>query len=463
MLVTIKPHSTLQSYFIGQSISVHLDSYSDLLDYLIVMQPKFMLYSKEIMAAGIQESFIFLDEDLSEITREDLAIKRFKKDTTIHIVPVIIGGGGKRGGIFAILASVVLFAFAGPLGGLIQGIIPGAALKAGITGQSIITQLAVGLAISGLSALLMKSPISAKDSEKARVENNMFASLRNTIDSGTFVPINYGQVRVAGQLITGYIKTINHPKGFNVSVRDVIGFNNSLIDPILAAQSGFLTLPANLDTISASGLVMYIDAGVSLSYPGTGTVVTDIISGQQGTINGNVVLQDSTFKLSNAFIDMNKTYISSKEINNTNKTYTIDTWVNIPDTISNGNIITNSALGIAIDKVRVDYEQIDLTISTLYPDFKSINTTPVAVNRGTLNRWQHVALAVANTEARLYVNGVSSPAFTITTDISGESNLIIGSNAISTSSLALARVYNRQLSGEEIVKNFKAEKSRFGL
>jgi predicted phage tail protein len=463
LLVTIKPHSTLQQYFIGDTIAINIDSYSDLLDYLIVMQPRFMFYTKELMAEGIQESFVFLDEQLTEITRDDLFVKRFKQDTTIHIVPAIVGGGGKRGGIFAILASAALFFFAGPLGAFLDPIVA----VAGLTGKSVITQLAVGLAISGLSALLMKSPVSPKDSEKNRVENNMFASLRNTIDSGTFVPVNYGQVRVAGQLITGYIKTINHPKGFNVKVSDIIGFNNALVDPILAAQSGFLTLPTSLDTITTSGLIMYIDASNKGSYPGSGNTVVDLISGQQGDIIGNVSLQDFAFKLDNAFIDMNKTYISAAEINNTKKTYTIDTWVNLSNNISNANVITNSALGIAVDKDVVNYTQ-DLAagqviISTVFPKFKSINTTPIIDNNGTMNKWQHVALAVANNTAKLYINGVFNTAATVNTDITGESNLIIASSELADASLALARLYSRALNDDEIVKNFKSEKSRFGL
>lgn len=463
MLVTIKPHSTLQQYFIGDTIAINIDSYSDLLDYLIVMQPRFMFYTKELMAEGIQESFVFLDEQLTEITRDDLFVKRFKQDTTIHIVPAIVGGGGKRGGIFAILASAALFFFAGPLGAFLDPIVA----VAGLTGKSVITQLAVGLAISGLSALLMKSPVSPKDSEKNRVENNMFASLRNTIDSGTFVPVNYGQVRVAGQLITGYIKTVNHPKGFNVKVSDIIGLNSDIVDPIVAAQSGFLMLSTNIETITTGGLIMYIDASNKGSYPGSGNTVIDLISGQQGNIVGNISIENQAFKLANAFIDMNKTYISATEINNTKKTYTIDTWVNLSNNISNANVITNSALGIAVDKEVVNYTQ-DLVagqviISTVFPKFKSINTTPTINNNGTMNRWQHVALAVANNTARLYINGVFNTTTTVNTDISGESNLIIASSELADASLALARLYSRALNEDEIVKNFKSEKSRFGL
>jgi predicted phage tail protein len=469
LLVTIKPHSSLQTHFIGDNISIHLNSYKELLNYLQVMQPRFMLYTKQLMAEGIQESFVFLDEQLNELSSEDLFIKRFSSNTTVYIVPLVMGGGGKRGGLLAILASAALFFFAGPLGAFIDPFISSAAAEAGITGASVVTQLATGLAISGLSALLMKSPISSKDSEKSRIENAMFASLRNTVDSGTFVPINYGQVRVAGQLITGYVKTVNHPKGFNVKVSDVLGFNNVYYDSLLAAQSGFLPLPTSIEVLTRDGLIMYIDAGNKRSYPGAGSVVSDLISGQEGTLLGSVVLEESYFKLVSGSIDMNKTYIGTEEINNDNKAYTFETWVNLSNSISNANVITNTACGIAVDKEIITntvYEFSDdspTTITTVSPKFKSINTTPVIQRNGTMDRWQHVALAVSKNAARLYINGVFNTTGTTSVDITGASNLIIGSTQLTEAKIAIARVYNRTLTEDEIIKNFKAEKNRFGL
>jgi len=468
LLVTIKPHSSLQPYFIGESINIYLNSYKELLDYLLVMQPKFMLYTKQLMSEGIQESFVFLDEALNELSSDDLFIKRFNRDTVVHIVPIVMGGGGKRGGFLALLASAALFFFAGPIGAAVQSTLPTAFIQAGVTGASVVSQLATGLAIAGLSALLMRSPVS-KDSEKNRVENGMFSSLRNTVDSGTFVPINYGQVRVAGQLITGYIKTVNHPKGFNVKVSDVIGFNNTYYDSLLAAQSGFLPLPTSIKVLTREGLIMYIDAADKGSYPGSGNVITDLISGQQGVILGNVIFRDSTisyvsaFEFANGSIDMNSTYVSSEEINNANQTYTLETWVNLSNNISNTTVITNSAFGIAVDKEVITRFEFEDVITTVFPRFKSVNTSPIIDRRGIIDRWQHIALSITKSAARLYINGSFASTSSISTTISGASNVIIGSTQLKDSKLAIARIYNRTLTEEEIEKNFKAEKNRFGL
>lgn len=464
MQVTIKPHSSIQKYFIGDAICISLNKYSDLLDYLVAMQPKFMLYTKEIIAEGMQESFIFLDENLREITADDLKIKRFTKDTTIHIVPTIYGGGGKRGGLLAILASVALFAFAGPLATALS---PTLGVKAGVI-QAKITSLALSLAINGVASLLMKTPSGPKTDEGNRIENNMFSSLRNTIDSGTFIAINYGQVRVGGQLVSGYIKTLNHDKGVNVRVSDVIGFDSILYDPVQASQAGVLTAPNTTSLISQDGLIMYIDAGSPASYSGIGTTVTDLISGQEGTLVGNVTFDNFSFKWDSGYIDMNNTYISDTLINTTDKKYTIDTWMKVDNVSSNANVVTNSVLGIAVTPgyeliTRRARDEVLIESEKYFPIFEPINIEPSS-NPAPQGRWNHIAFSWAGDSGSMYINGVLSNTTVDSTTLSGASNLFIGSNTgLNQSKTALVRLYNRALSAEDIQKNFKSEKARFGV
>lgn len=467
MLVTIKPHSVLAQHFVGDDIKINIDSYSDLLDYLIVMQPAFIYYSKQVISEGLQESFVFLDENLQEVERDDFFIKKFKKDTTVYIVPIIMGGGGKRGGVLAILAAAALFFAAGPIGG---------ALASGLSGTGLTTaaatlgvqQLAFGLAINGLSAILMKAPSLPKNSDSTRVENNMFSSLRNTIDSGTFVPVNYGMPRVAGQLITGYIKTINHSKGFKVSVSDVIGFNSALYDSDIAAQSGFLTIPTNISVVVRDGLIMYIDPGNTGSYPGSGTSITDLISGQVGTISGDISLDNFAFKLEGGTINMGKSYISSSEISNTN--YSIDFWAKVPSTITSGIIISNDVLGVSLAKGSATKEYTNRgkaggtrTKTVTYSDYTSINTVDAINNRTILDSWVHIAYTVANTTLKTYTNGELRATEDITTDLNSPVDLTIGSSGLAGTYLGLIRLFNKALTQEQIAKNFNAEKARFEI
>lgn len=470
MLITLKPHSTLKRYFIGDDIQVNLDSYSDVLDYLSVMQPNFMRYSKELISEGIQESFVFLDEQLNEIQRDDFLVKRFKCDTTIHIVPVVMGGGGKRGGLLALLAAAALFYVAGPLGNTLAGTeILGTVLTVeGVKAQ--ITSIALSLAISGLAAIFQKTPSAPKSSDNARIENNMFSSLTNTVTSGTYVPINYGMVRVAGHLVTGYIKTVNHPKGFKVRVTDVIGLNSAIYSPAQAAASGFTTIPISTNLVAQNDLVFYIDPGVTSSYSGTGTTVTDLVSGQQGSIIGNVFIEDFAFKLGGGYIDMNKSYVSASEINDTNKTYTIEFWTKIAQGTS-GAIITNTALGCTLTSTFVTRRVLEgggraeqyVDRPVYYGDVSPINTSPANATRLILNSWIHVAYTLAGTTLSTYINGVLQRTDTVSTSITGAGDLFVGATSLSGNYIGLARLYKKALSIEEIQKNFNTEKSRFEI
>ena len=65
-----------------------------------------------------------------------------------------------------------------------------------------------------------KKPKASQQTESTTRENGMFGSLTNTSTSGTPVPLHYGQVRVAGQFLSGYINSEEHGKNDNVKVGD---------------------------------------------------------------------------------------------------------------------------------------------------------------------------------------------------------------------------------------------------
>jgi predicted phage tail protein len=48
--------------------------------------------------------------------------------------------------------------------------------------------------------------------------NDMFGGLQNTISSSTPIPLIYGMHRVPGQLISGYLDTVDHGRDDNITV-----------------------------------------------------------------------------------------------------------------------------------------------------------------------------------------------------------------------------------------------------
>lgn len=226
MLVTIKPHSSLQKYFNGDILIADLHRYSDITEYLASMHPKFTQYSKELLQDQIDEGFVFLDESLQEITPDSMAIRSCKDGDTIHIVPAIIGGSGKRGGILAILAVAAFFVFlpaiaaVAPAGSALAtagaGVGGATGLQASaaiLKGMPMLNNLVTQVALSALSRIF--SP--PKQNEQTR-QNDMFGSLTNSTTVGTPVALHYGQVRVAGQMISGYISSVPHGKNQSVNV-----------------------------------------------------------------------------------------------------------------------------------------------------------------------------------------------------------------------------------------------------
>ena len=51
-------------------------------------------------------------------------------------------------------------------------------------------------------------------------QGGMFGSLTNSTESGTPISLHYGQVRVAGQMLSGYIDSDDHGKNDVIKVRD---------------------------------------------------------------------------------------------------------------------------------------------------------------------------------------------------------------------------------------------------
>lgn len=224
LLVSIKPHSTLQKYFSGVDLKADLFCYADVIDYIRSMHPAFTKYIHNQSVNGLQETFTLLDKNLRELTQDELLIRRPHKDDIIYIVPTILGGGGKRGSLALIAAAALMVflptiapALASSLGGITLAGTAGTATA--VTALSVTQTLGINLALMGVTMLLAPKTRTADASR----DNNAFGSLVNTTASGTPVALHYGLVRVAGQLITGFVKTVEKADGDELTVDTVTG------------------------------------------------------------------------------------------------------------------------------------------------------------------------------------------------------------------------------------------------
>lgn len=225
MLVKLHIHSSLAPFFSATELEADLTHYMDIMRYFATMQPRFIEYIRKQDSEGMSEGYVLLNKDLKEIDSNDILMKKIKQDEEIYVVPAVFGGGGKRGGLLAVAALVAVFFIAPQLApALAQVGVPGAqafattaaaeGTFAAIKGSAFLSSVMQSAGLALLSAIFTKKPEKADENSR----NNMFGALKNTAESGTPIPIHYGLVRTGGQFISGYIQTIQHGKGVDISV-----------------------------------------------------------------------------------------------------------------------------------------------------------------------------------------------------------------------------------------------------
>jgi hypothetical protein len=228
--------------------------------------------------------------------------------------------------------------------------------------------------------------------------------------------------------------------------------------------------------VVTDGLVLYLDAANTKSYPGSGTTWTDIAAGNNGTlVNG------PTYSTSGAgsivFDGTNDTTNFGNILNMGLNSWTVSCWFKI-------NSYTSGAQGI-IGKTsyRSYVGRYTITIDTgvLYALFQPTTNFTVTTSITPYNnsQWHNATMTINRTGfLTLYVDNISvgTPV-----DISSTSGvnlnastdyLFVGSYSDNTGqtpslffngSIGIAQIYNRALSVQEITQNYNATKTRYGL
>ena len=214
--------------------------------------------------------------------------------------------------------------------------------------------------------------------------------------------------------------------------------------------------------IVTSGLIARLDASNTSSYPGTGTTINDLSGqGATGTINGTISFvsagQASYWNFPTA---SDSNYISST----LSQSYVDCTFVLYPDLVSTtglSGLISNSAPSAPTDK------------SLRFEGVNGVGPWNVSSrNPGDANDWAYP------TRTNYYVNGTITNILVSGWNIFGgyrtnQSTFplsfayYLGSSGYPARSLqgriAVALLYNRQLTDAEPVQNFTALRGRFGL
>jgi hypothetical protein len=239
--------------------------------------------------------------------------------------------------------------------------------------------------------------------------------------------------------------------------------NSGNISLINRSNSGRISMTAGSSIVTA-GLVLNLDAGNPASYPGTGTTWTSLAGNNYSgsLLNGTAF---SSTNGGNLVFDGVDDYVNVTEIGQLTR-FSIESWFR--PTAYPGNyaaVIASVYPGTnATVNFKIGYEAgTGMTGGTYIGNWFYTPTVPT-----TLNTWQQIIFTYDGSGLAIYSNGVSggSNAFTGTPN-SGGAGIRIGRrwdiSDYFVGNIAITRIYNRALSAAEILQNYNATKTRFGL
>ena len=230
--------------------------------------------------------------------------------------------------------------------------------------------------------------------------------------------------------------------------------------------------PVDFPYIVLDGLVLYVDAGITLSYPGSGTTWTDING--LGPKNNGTLTNGPTFSSANGgsivfdgvddYVLVNKTLMADAPAG------TFDIWFNLATTAGSAYYAVSNIL---IGKPSGPDNAFGFSPNTGKLMLRLGNATnlisSVSVNTGS---WQLGQGVWDSTGMSIYLNGslVASVAASGLTWFGGTTyDTVLGRNWVGsgggsfTGNIGSVKVYNRALTSAEITQNYNAVKSRFGL
>jgi hypothetical protein len=230
-------------------------------------------------------------------------------------------------------------------------------------------------------------------------------------------------------------------------------------------------------SIVQSGLVMNLDAGFKSSYLGSGTTWYDISGSgnNNGTltngvgyssVNGGVM----TFDGVNDYINIPSTSALNLGIGN----WTFDVWFFIPQVYSSNNLYTTifDSNGLMIGTLRSGLTGLSGFYTSngsnqMFISSRFSNYTYGGFDYNCAGKWTNLSIVKNGSTTYCYLNGslyASMNSFTYTNQSnSGRYGLGLTNAEPLNGNISSSKIYNRALSDSEILQNFNALKSRFGL
>ena len=227
-------------------------------------------------------------------------------------------------------------------------------------------------------------------------------------------------------------------------------------------QSDKMVVNRDYETIITDGLVWSVDAGYTNSYPKTGTTWYDIAGSGNGTLTNGPVYDPADGGSIDFDGSDDEVIFSTNAIYNT-QSITVEAWVNFVSDGSRHIVLANWA-GYALE--------VNPGTDVVMYVYNSEGQVGAVTSGGifSFGSWMYVSGTYDNSaqEIKTYINGVlratrsNTPSITYGVGDRRISPTIYGGGPVNNK-IALVRQYSRALSATEVLSNYNAQKSRFGL
>lgn len=213
--------------------------------------------------------------------------------------------------------------------------------------------------------------------------------------------------------------------------------------------------------IVTNGLVLHLDAANRKSYTSGSTTWTDLSSNANtGTLtNGPTFNSDNQGSI---VFDGSNDYIALSKVTSFGSAtpHTYSAWIRVTNfggpyrwIIDNGS--SNQGSSLVLTNTKLTY-------------FFGGGTSLVSSNSDLVaNTWYNVTVVYSSLASSFYINGTfdstkAAGSFNAAT-ISGSVGIWLTANSPFSGRIAIAKIYNRALSPQEVAQNYNALKTRFGL
>jgi hypothetical protein len=219
-----------------------------------------------------------------------------------------------------------------------------------------------------------------------------------------------------------------------------------------------------------NNLVLYYDPSITASYPGSGTTINNLASTVLPGTMSNITYANPYFTYNGT--NSQVSIPDNSVLEPGSGSWTMEVWVN---QTNSGNDVVLGKFAPGGVAASVSYS-IRTTVTTYYAQFGDglgnyVNSSNIV---GTLNTWYQIVYVWKNGATKTletYKNGVSvgSVNHTLNSLLNSSTNLYLGSYNNGEYSqwfdgkIGITRLYNTALTSADVLQNYNADKSKYGL